>query len=1266
MRLSLKYLNFQYKLKVLIATIVMSSQWVGYSFALEAIPDIAQTPLTLTPTMNPNVMILFDDSGSMDFEIMTSDALSSGLFFAPQPDGANAVSNLPNLQITRRNNCDVVTATFGGYAYGVAAPTNVYTDSTDNNCLVAAADAWRFRTAAYNQLYFDPNQVYQPWVGFRVGADGSAAEFQDIDPSDAPFDPFNLSLGTIDLLSTDLVVGNFRYYTWNDFDGDGQFENGEETEFLINVASSKIKQNFANWFSYYRSRHLRAKALLGQFIVSQVGTRIGLVRFNFSQSPSLPAVEMNGSSEMGAKRRLLDAIYGTQPAQLTTLVNERSPLHKRYIAVAEYLSCNDNDNDIFHGKVECPAEPGLAGTCQANHIIVTSDGFIDNFPFTFEQATQSIGNADADSSNEYDGGVFADLFMNTLSDIAISYYEVDLHPAIPDKIVLVSEDLNRYPSSPPNLDANDFIHQHIKTHVFTFGVAIPLNADAKNNINLSFPAVSANQSFVWSNPKSSDFGLLQDLVHAAYSGRGQYVDVTMSIDEVINETDSVSATITPGVGATVPAAINTQITEGNFILYRTFFDSSSISGDLVAQQITAEGVLNSKNGEPIFEWSAAEQLDVTVGINGENFFQRNIVTYSDDDGSGQAAVFNFNNLSASQQSLLTESQLNFLRGETIGEGIINARFRVRSETASTGGDVNHFAKLGSIANAVPVFIGSPQGVGRYGGAWPSADGHAYADFQVTQAGREPTVLVAANDGMFHAFNAENGRERFAYVPELVFDQLFRLSKQDYRHQFYVDSTPSVNDAYIKSSATASSPTWNTVAVGGLGAGGSGYYAINITHVDNVRSTADALETVMWEFGPEDDPGAQLINGEIISDLGLSFGRPIIGMSNIQDSAANQRWVAIFGNGYNSTSTSGNAVIYILLIDEGLDGIWSGTDLVKIDTGMGGADDGFNTPNGIADVRAIDTDGNGTIDRLYAGDLRGNLHVVDLSSEFLSNWDNASNRFVLFEATHQATGDLQAITTSPIVVPVSPKLTTKSIGAGSSEINPVQSQDGYIVVFTTGKFFTKTDGSSTEIQSIYGIFDDLSGTQVNANTLVEQTLSNEVADSGVEARIITDKPVTLGIQEDASNINGWFVDLDVPTHGSTTGVQFPGERSVQPLLLINEALFVNTIIPQTLSCEPGPGGFGLVLNPFTGGVSDTVIFDINFDGVFDENDNINVGDDDKMVVGTRFDSTPSAPTFAGNFRIVQQVNGEIAVDRINPSALDFEKFSGRRSWREVVF
>lgn len=1233
------------------------------------IPDISQTPLELTPTVNANVMILFDDSGSMDFEVMTSDAISSGLFFAPDPDGTDFGSTDPALQIIHRDisgssqDCRLITAAFGGYAYGIAAPSNHYVDDTGNDCYVADENSWRFRCSSFNKLYYDPAVVYAPWVGVR--SDGMAYSAVPINTQAAPLDPFDANSPTVNLESPESFteIDKFRYFQCGrNPSGTGPFELVPNSEVEIGVGSSELS-NFYNWFVYHRSRHLRAKALLGKFIESQTGTNIGLVRFNFSSSPSLPAEEMNQSVEEDEKLALLNALYSTNPNQLPGAVEfimERSPLHKRYIETARYLECSGGDSDVFPGlnlgspgSPNCPAETGPAGgVCQANHIIVATDAFVDRFPFSGFSGGAGFGNEDGDNDTLFDGGAFADSFSRTFSDIAISFYEDDLLGAA-DEVPVEPVDRDRYPTDSPELEPEDTLHQHIKTHVITYDVTFsdPDPAPPNPALSLTNKPSDPMASFPWSNRLETDFGLLQDLVHAAYSGRGQYIDTTKSST---SELDNLTQAIATGVGSTTPVAINTQSAEQSAVLYRTFYDSSSISGDVVAQRINPDGTLEEdSNGDPVFMWSAAEQIDDQLGPDEDNFLTgRNIITYFGVDivNPGRRFIFSgANSIEPSQQSLLNlplpavgENRLNYLRGDTENESPDGDNFRIRPETTSTGGGVIHFAKLGTVANAAPIFVGTPPASGRFGGLWPSTPGRTYFDFQTDNADRDPSLLVAANDGMFHVFDADDGSERFAYVPEIIFDQLSKLTDPDYKHQYYVDSTPSVNDAYLNGSCSGLSPCWNTVVIGGLGAGGQGYYAIDITDPGNFSSEDSARDQVMWEFGQDDDPGP---NGAIDSDLGLSFGRPLIAMSNVDDGVGNQRWVAVFGNGYNSGSTTGNAIIYMLFIDGGRDGVWSPTDFVKIDLGEGGVVAPFTTPNGIADVRAIDIDGNGTIDRLYAGDMRGNLHVVDVSDNNVNSW--RTSNFILFEAEYSGTGQPQPITTRPVAV-------------------RNQNAPGFTVVFTTGSYFTKSDSTNTDIQSIYGIWDDgTSTTTISASDLQEQELSNETTTDGLEVRIVTDNPVTLGTAGTVNNeYRGWFIDFDVPPQGLGGGVEFPGERAVRALQLRGSVLFVNTVIPQIASCDPSAGGFGLGLDPFTGSDGDEVIFDINIDNVFDDNDSIEVVSDIfKIVVGTRFKSIPSDSSFFGDYRITQLANTDIDSIRTNVGNADF---IGRQSWREVEY
>ncbi len=488
------------------------------------------------------------------------------------------------------------------------------------------------------------------------------------------------------------------------------------------------------------------------------------------------------------------------------------------------------------------------------------------------------------------------------------------------------------------------------------------------------------------------------------------------------------------------------------------------------------------------------------------------------------------------------------------------------------------------------------------------------------------------------FNASTGNERFAYIPGFVFENLSQLTLPEYKHQFFVDSTPSVEDVYIR--ANGGSLSWNTIVVGGLGAGGRGYYALNIT---NPNPESDPANQVLWEFGPEDDPDAN-VDGSI-SDMGFSFARPLIAMSNAND-VGEQRWVAIFGNGYNSTSPNGEAVIYALFIDRGIDGSWEQNgDLVKINTGIGGVD----RPNGIADVRAIDTDGNGTIDRLYAGDLEGNLHVIDITSSTPSDWSLNSKRFILLRAIG-LDGNWQPITTRPIVV-------------------NHQSGNGVIVIVATGSYFTKSDAIATNIQSLYAVVDSTAlarppentvGVEVSVDDLTEQTLENNlfadvVAGISLDVRTVSANAPDPGDQ-------GWVINFNVRRRDGT-GVEFPGEKAVRELQLRNDTLFVNTLIPQDLSCNPAPGGFSLALDSQDGTAGDQVIFDINVDNVFDEKDNISTLGTAGIIVGTRLGSTLTSSTFFGDYRITQLSNAGIVSVKTNLAKLELV---GRQAWREVEF
>jgi len=862
-------------------------------------------------------------------------------------------------------------------------------------------------------------------------------------------------------------------------------------------------------------------------------------------------------------------------------------------------------------------------------------------------AHNSANNID-DDGGDFAGGAFLDTYNDTLADVAMHYYKTDLQTSLSDDVPATARDIALYLGSTSPFET---MRQHMATYTVGFGVNGTLSSDPSD----------PDTALPWTDPyndntttgTTTDTHKIDDLRHAAYNGRGQFLSAANPV-ELIEAMDGIFSDIATSTGTATAVAFNTQEVESGTLVFRASFNTKTNEGDLVAQNVLVDGTI-----DPTIVWSAAEELDAKISSNADT---RTIITYQNNGDTTSAGVpFQWASLNATQQALLNAPQpaniavgtntfgderLEYLRGQSQYEGINydNGEFRERSDTAG---------RLGDIVHSTPVFVGKPEFLGRHGGAYPSTVGSLYSDFITAQETRTEVTYTGANDGMLHAIDTSDGSELFAYVPNILMGELSDLTDPDYSHRYYVDLSPAINDIYFSPASGTNNGTlsWNTVLIGGLNAGGKGYYALNVTSPTDLDSESEAKENVLWEFTEADDGGVGS------SDLGYTFSQPVIAMSNAEDGSGNKVWVAIFGNGYNSTSAAGDSALYILRIEGGQDGTWTAsTDFIKASTGYGKAEsaDG-TTPNGIGGVRAIDANGDGTVDYVYGGDLQGNLYRFDLTSSTATNW--AATPKVLFKARYKASDSfprdiVQPITTTPIVV-------AHPEAAGE-----------FIVITATGSWMTTEDATSTDIQSIYGIWDDLSNSpEVTmpsiTNQLVEQVFTNHAsAEHGFTVRTLTNNDVAWDNTGAASSkVKGWYIDLDV-LDAAATGVEYPGERATRNLQLRGGILFVNTVIPKdTAACSVGVGGYELAFDPETGGSGSTVIFDLSGDGSFGDGDNVgDASGDDKIVTGIQFDGgTPSDAAFIGNRRMTQ-VGDEIRSFETNT---DGGSNTGRTSWREIT-
>ena len=273
-------------------------------------------------------------------------------------------------------------------------------------------------------------------------------------------------------------------------------------------------------------------------------------------------------------------------------------------------------------------------------------------------------------------------------------------------------------------------------------------------------------------------------------------------------------------------------------------------------------------------------------------------------------------------------------------------------------------KLGDIFHSNTVIVGSPspyyndQGFDGTGG------------FYENNKDRTKVVIVGANDGLLHAFNATTGDEEWAFIPKTLLTNLKAMMSN---HTYYVDSTPKVSDVWFYSSdldTTKSADEWKTVLVCGLRKGGKHYFALDITDTLNPQ--------YLWEFPHFGDPKISNYSDFLNSTLGQSWSEPAIGKVRIKPGSNSlDRSVAFIGGGFDPTeSISNNASVgkafFVVDIKTG--------EIIKEFSGLPLMTHCFAAP-----PTAVDINSDGYIDKVYIGDLGGLMWVFDVSSDRVTDW-----------------------------------------------------------------------------------------------------------------------------------------------------------------------------------------------------------------------------------------------------------------------------------------
>jgi type IV pilus assembly protein PilY1 len=706
---------------------------------------------------------------------------------------------------------------------------------------------------------------------------------------------------------------------------------------------------------------------------------------------------------------------------------------------------------------------------------------------------------------------------NTLADVAAYYFQTDLRsPALGNCGAAGQLCENNVPAIPGQRGGP---HQHMITHTLGLGARGTLHyrEDYDTAADGDFRRI-VNGTLDWPDPV---FGpgpeRIDDLWHAAVNGGGRYFSAS-SPESLARAMSATMATIRATTAAAAAAATSSQEpASSDDLLFSSRYRSLYWDGDLEARRID----LDSGSPSTDIEWSAAQLLERRVGPDSDS---RKIWLPSQSSANG-LKEFTWGQLDSDERSHLDglcpgdagrrfshcaqlgdglqrqaggERLLNFLRGWRGNEDRPPQQLRLFRQREQV---------LGAAINAEPVYVGPP--TFRY------AD-NDYAEFRDRIAARRTGIVyLAANDGMLHAFDAATGAEHWAFIPTGVLPQLWRSADPAFEtgFRYLLDGTPVVGDVCPHApTRPCIASEWRTVLVAGLGAAGREYFALDITD-----PTQPAF---LWRFSVDDD-----------NDLGYATMRPLI------TKRRDGRWVVVISSGINNSNPgSGRGVLFVL-------DAATGQRLQRIDTGVG-----TNTaPAGLGQLNAwIDNLLDNTAERLYAGDLLGNLWRFDISESRPADMPAA-----VLLARFVRDGIAQPVTTRPA-------LSLARVGGTSVAL----------VSVATGRWLGISDAQDTSVQSLYTLKDPLTSTGLGdvrgLSSMVQQRISGGDADG---QRTVTRLPV------DWSSATGWYVDFDLQT-GSGERVNIDIDQQLGVLRVV-------TNVPDVQPCRPQAEGWLYAFNYLDG-------------------------------------------------------------------------------------
>lgn len=393
---------------------------------------------------------------------------------------------------------------------------------------------------------------------------------------------------------------------------------------------------------------------------------------------------------------------------------------------------------------------------------------------------------------------------------------------------------------------------------------------------------------------------------------------------------------------------------------------------------------------------------------------------------------------------------------------------------------------------------------------------------------ESVIYFGTNSGYLHAMTTDitGPEELFAYIPyELLPNiEVYYREGAEYGKHYGLDGAITAfihNDAELDAGRTASKSLIGSndkaYIYAGMRRGGESYYALDVTDPTQPK--------YLWQI-TSDDTGFERL-GQTWSAMKPIYVSPeAIGL-DIEPEDSKPMPVLVFGGGYDPSEddtsggtrishSTGNAIYIVDALTGDL--LWTASPDNSADLKINGM-----TNSIVSDITAVDNDGNGTTDILYAADTGGRIWRIDLFS------DGDAKATEIADLNDGSVANNTRFYTSP-VVSYSADLDSYILAIGSGyRAHPLvtDNKDRFFVIIDD-----KTTIDNTKLKQ-----------ELNAYKTIEL---DDLADSG-----------NLDVAANPDLLNGFYLELE------TTG-----EKALTDAIIADNVVYFGTYSPVVNTATEG--------------------------------------------------------------------------------------------------